>query len=128
MSLNVPFTRGKGSHRALTLTEANDRIRDLEEQLQKVTAENDRLLCAVGRGAITAEKLDKANRRIIRQAADLARLRQAVINARPRITKVPALARPYVAAVPIPYPVPVGRSTANEETQQLPILDLPAAG
>ena len=127
--MNVPFiTRGTGKRRALTQTEANARIAELEQQLATVTAENNQLLYAVGRAAITAKRLDDANKRIIRQAADIARLRQTVINTRPRITVAPAaLDRPYVAAVPVPYPVPVGRSTANEQTQPLPLLELPAA-
>lgn len=126
MNIRNPFARGSGSRRVLTLTEANGRIRDLEKRVDELAAENDELLCAVGRGTIDRAKLAGANRRIIRQAADIARLRQAVINARPRITVVDSpLDRPYVAGVPIPYPVPVGRCTANDETQQLPILDQP---
>ena len=45
--------------------------------------------------------------KVIRAEADKQRLRQAVINARPRITyTVQRLDRPYVSHVQVPYPVP----------------------
>jgi hypothetical protein len=76
--------------------------------------------------AAVKEANAELRRATIRAKAEQARLRQAVINARPRITEtVQRLDRPYVSHVQIPYPVPVGRSTANEETQQLAVLDQP---
>jgi hypothetical protein len=51
--------------------------------------------------------------KVIRAGAEHERLRQAVINARPRITEtVQRLDRPYVSHVQVPYPVPVGDATA----------------
>lgn len=64
---------------------------------------------------------------IIRQRADLARLRQALIQARPRIHIVPSqMVRPYAPEVVLPFvpPVPPADTTA-EETQELAVLDLP---
>jgi hypothetical protein len=64
--------------------------------------------------------------KVIRGGAEHQRLRQAVINARPRISvAVQRLDRPYVSHVQIPYPIPVGQWTANDETQQLPVIDRP---
>ncbi|MFJ4785069.1 hypothetical protein [Streptomyces sp. NPDC088794] len=63
---------------------------------------------------------------VIRAKAEQERLRRAVINARPKIgVAVQQLDRPYVSHTQIPYPVPVGQSTANDETQQLPVIDRP---
>lgn len=62
----------------------------------------------------------------IRAKAEQERLRRAVVNARPRITVAEQqLDRPYVSRVLLPYPVPVGRDTSNDETQQLPVIDQP---
>lgn len=63
----------------------------------------------------------------IRARAEQARLRQAVINARPRIREVPTdLVRPYSPVVCLPYVSPAPhRNISNDETQQLPILDRP---
>ena len=85
--------------------------------LSEARAENEQLLARV------KEYGDK----VIRAGAEQARLRQAVINARPRITvAVQRLDRPYVSYVQLPYPVPVQPvDRSNDETQQLPILDLP---
>ncbi|MFI9598862.1 hypothetical protein ACIHCX_03105 [Streptomyces sp. NPDC052043] len=65
----------------------------------------------------------------IRAKAEQERLRRAVVNARPRIREVPTdLVRPYSPVVELPYVAPVPhRDTSNETTQQLPILDQPAA-
>ena len=64
--------------------------------------------------------------KVIRAGAEHQRLRQAVINARPRIgVAVQRLDRPYVSHVQVPYPVPVGQCTAHDETQQLPVIDQP---
>lgn len=52
---------------------------------------------------------------------------QAVIKARPKLHPVPTeLARPFAPVVQWPYipPLPY-QSTANDETQQLPVLDWP---
>jgi septal ring factor EnvC (AmiA/AmiB activator) len=71
-------------------------------------------------------EVKRLQQKVIRSAAEQERLRQAVINARPRITyTVQALDRPYVSHVQVPYPVPVGNSSANETTQEIALVDLP---
>ncbi|MEU1497353.1 hypothetical protein [Streptomyces sp. NPDC005732] len=88
----------------------------------------DAMLIAHLRAENTAVKEANAElrRTTIRAKAEQERLRQAVINARPKIdVAVQRLDRPYASHVQIPYPVPVGRSTANDETQQLAVIDLP---
>jgi hypothetical protein len=66
-------------------------------------------------------------RTTIRAKAEQDRLRQAVINARPKLHPVPTdLVRPFAPVVVLPYVSPVPyRSTANDETQQMPVLDRP---
>jgi hypothetical protein len=74
-----------------------------------------------------AGKVVRAEADVRRLVASLKNTQKALRYAQPRITVVnAAMDRPYVAGVPIPYPVPVGRSTANDHTQELPILDRPA--
>ncbi|PAZ15612.1 hypothetical protein CLM62_12505 [Streptomyces sp. SA15] len=79
------------------------------------------------------DALVKANENLrhaaVRAKAEQERLRRAVVNARPKITVgYQNLDRPYVSHVQVPYPVPVGQSTANDETQQLPVIELPQPG
>lgn len=64
---------------------------------------------------------------LIRAKAEHQRLRQAVINARPRIREVPTdLVRPYSPIVCLPYVSPVPyRDSSSDETQQLPAIDRP---
>lgn len=146
MSLTL-LPRGTGARRA------EDRIAELEAQLAQTQADNralvadnedlTRALAAAVilscqdemRVAIAEEENGRLKARVkelgdkvIRGAANEARLRQAVINARPRITQVPTeLVRPYSPEVVLPYVSPVPyRSTANDETQQLPVIELPA--
>jgi hypothetical protein len=72
-------------------------------------------------------RVEKLNARVIRDGADKQRLREAVINARPRITEVvQRLDRPYVSHIQLPYPVPVQPAdTSNDETQAIPLIYLP---
>jgi len=140
MSITVT---ARGKHTAAYL-ELEARVAQLEADNQALIAANEDLVCDLTRSVIRGCQdemriavAEEENRRlkarvrelgdkVIRAGAEKQRLRQAVINARPRITvAVQQLDRPYVSHVQIPYPVPVGRSTANDETQQLPILDLP---
>lgn len=69
----------------------------------------------------------KTQHDLIRAKAEQQRLRQAVVNARPRIQQVDtALVRPYSPVVVLPYVSPVPhRDTSNDTTQELPILDRP---
>ena len=69
----------------------------------------------------------KTQQDLIRAKAEQERLRQAVINARPRIREVDTqLVRPYSPVVQLPYVSPVPyRDTSNDATQELPILDRP---
>lgn len=139
MSLTL-LPRGTGSRRA------DDRIAELEARIRELETTNEKLSCDLARTIVRASQdamwraqADEENGRlkkrvrelgdkVIRGAAEHARLRQAVINARPRIREVPTdLVRPYSPEVVLPYVSPVPyRSTANDETQQLPILDLPS--
>lgn len=131
-------------HAGKTPAQLKDEIRLLLADNATVTAANADLECAVHkalmntlrdamriaqaeaeRDAAVAE-VRRLQRRVIADAANLARLRQAVIQARPRYTvAVQQLDRAYVSHVQLPYRVPVGQSTANDETQQLPLVDLP---
>lgn len=140
MSLLTTFrTPGSGKHRTATFAEKDHQI----EQLTAALAESERahqataadLDAALAREAAKDRRLADADARlktwagkIVRVEAEHRRLRQAVINARPRITYAePPLVPPY-AALSLPYPVPVqGRDTSAETTQQMPILDLAGA-
>ncbi|MGW4759575.1 hypothetical protein [Streptomyces chartreusis] len=64
---------------------------------------------------------------LVRSRAEQERLRQAVVNARPRIHRVDTdLVRPFSPVVCLPYVSPVPyRDTSNDATQQLPIVDRP---
>jgi len=88
----------------------------------------DAMLIAQLRAESTAVKTanEELRRTVIRAKAEQERLRRAVVNARPKIgVAYQRLDRAYVSEVQLPYPVPVGRSTANDETQQLPVIDQP---
>lgn len=134
-----------GRHRAATRAELEARIRQLESDKAALQRANDQLACDLTRSILRASQdamwraqADEENGRlkkrvrelgdkVIRGAAEHARLRQAVINARPRIREVPTeLVRPFAPVVQLPYVSPVPyRSTANDETQQLPAIELP---
>lgn len=110
-----------------------------------LTAENEQLVCDLTQAIIRASQdemriavAEAENRqlkvrvrelgdKVIRAAAEHARLRQAVINARPRITVAPTdLVRPYSPVVELPYVSPAPyRDTSTDDTQHLPILDQP---
>lgn len=140
MSLLTIFrTPGGGKHRTATVAEKDDQI----EQLTAALAESERarqataadLTAALTREAAKDHRLKLADAllktwagKVVRAEAEQRRLRQAVINARPRITHAePPLVPPY-AALSLPYPVPVqGRDTSAETTQQMPILGLAGA-
>lgn len=128
-----------GKHRA------SDRIAELEAEVADLKATIEELTCELTRtllrGMQDATALSEARTeieqlvarvkeygdKVIRAGAEKARLRQAVINARPRIdVTVQRLDRPYVSYVQIPYPVPVQPvDTSNETTQAIPLIDLP---
>lgn len=117
--------RAESDNVRLTAT-IEDQARDLHTAL--VRGCQDSMLIArlkeerAGLVAYNRELRDKT----IRAKAEQERLRRAVVNARPRITVAEQqLDRPYVSAVQLPYPVPVGRDTSNDETQQLPVIDQP---
>lgn len=89
----------------------------------------DAMLIAELRAENAAVKAANADlrRTTIRAKAEQERLRQAVINARPKIREIDSqLVRPFAPVVVLPYASPVPhRSTANDATQQLPVLDKP---
>lgn len=141
MTIRTAPGRHSAAHRIAAL---EARLAQVEADNQALIAANEDLVGALARSivhgcqdemriAVAEEENGRLKARVkelgdkvIRAGAEHARLRQAVINARPRITEaVQRLDRPYVSHVQIPYPVPVGRSTANDETQRLPVIDLP---
>ena len=138
------------------IVERDARIADLEARVLVLAEERDQLeadnhsYATTMAGARTriedlAAMLEQRNRRIIIDAADRARLRQALINARPRITEAhnPARIPPFAPSAPDePWTVPdeqtgqalpVGRwlpfppDPDGDETQKLALalLDLP---
>jgi hypothetical protein len=135
-----------GRHRpTVIIAGLRSQVRDLKADKQQLAANayraadeihtalirgcQDATLIARLRAENTAVK--KANeewrRTVIRAKAEQERLRQAVIKARPKLHPVPTeLARPFAPVVQWPYipPLPY-QSTANDETQQLPVLDWP---
>jgi hypothetical protein len=135
-----------GRHRAADrIAELEARIRELEADKAALAKANEQLACDLTRTVIRASQdamwraqADEENGRlkkrvrelgdkVIRAGAEHTRLRQAVINARPKLHPVPTdLVRPFAPVVVLPYVSPVPyRSTANDETQQLPVLDRP---
>ncbi len=93
--------------KATTLDEANTRIAALRRRVQQLETENHRLaandhesLCAVARlqqwGNSLQQQLKTQAGKVVRAEAEQERLRQAVINARPRITQIE-----YPARVPM---------------------------
>ena len=127
------------------VAELEARIRRLEADKQALAKANEQLAHDLTRSILRASQdamwraqADEENTRlkarvrdlgnkVIRAGAEHARLRQAVINARPRIREVPTdLVRPYSPIVQLPYTSPVPwRDTSTDQTQQLPVLDWP---
>ncbi|MFE7233980.1 hypothetical protein ACFVAF_25590 [Streptomyces sp. NPDC057596] len=143
MTTAIPFgTTGKHTAAYAELRHRADRV---EADNRQLSAANETLVCELSRAIIggcqaatLAADLDAENQalkrrvrelsdKVIRGAAEQARLRQAVINARPRIREVPTdLVRPYSPVVVLPYVSPVPHhDTSNDQTQPLPILDQP---
>ncbi|WP_405883564.1 hypothetical protein OG747_36305 [Streptomyces sp. NBC_01384] len=142
MSTTVTVRRHRAPDR---IAELKCRLAQVEADNRALIARNEELICeltssilAASRYSLRAAAADEENGRLLKANADLRhktirakaeqeRLRQAVINARPKIREVPsAMVRPYSPTVVLPYVSPVPyRSTANDETQQLPILDQP---
>ncbi|MGW2861866.1 hypothetical protein [Streptomyces sp. NPDC001205] len=134
----------RARHAGQTPAQLKDVIFQLEKDNATVTEANETLVCELTRAMIRAcqdrmriaqaeaernaavAEVKRLQAKVIRAGAEHARLRQAVITARPRFSvAVQQLDRPYVSNVQLPYQVPVGRSTSNETTQALPLIDLP---
>lgn len=118
--------RPSGAHRADdVIAERDQRIEQLAADNEALVGANEDLVCALAsavvRGCqdsmriaqVEAElsaavgEVKRLQQKTIRDAANLQRLRQAVINARPRITyTVQALDRPYIARIETPYRLP----------------------
>lgn len=147
MTITFPWqgTGSRARHAGQTPAQLKDQIRQLLADNTTVIAANADLECALykalknslrdgmriaqaeaERDAAVAE-VRRLQRRVIQNGANLARLRQAVVNARPRIMPVPCeMVRPYSPEVVLPYVSPVPhRDTSNETTQTLPLVDLP---
>jgi hypothetical protein len=132
VSITIPRLKGAGTHRA------NDRIAALDTRLTQAEADNCELIAAsetlvceltssIIRGCqaeTRAAELEAENKalkarvrelgdKVIRAGAEHQRLRQAVINARPKIREVPTdLVRPYSPVVELPYISPVDHPAA----------------
>lgn len=147
MTISLPWQGAisRARHAGKTPAQLKDQIQQLLADNRMVIADNADLECAVHkalmrslrdgmciakaeaeRDAAVAE-VRRLQARVICNAADLARLRQAVIQARPRITEVPCeLVRPYSPEVVLPYVSPVPyRDTSGETTQNTALVDLP---
>ncbi|MFD9222040.1 hypothetical protein ACFWDI_18960 [Streptomyces sp. NPDC060064] len=147
MSITIPSlrtVRTLARHAGKTPGQLKETIARLTDDNAELTAAAEDLTCAMStaflRGcqdsmriarleaelAAAVAEVKQLQQKTYRDAANLQRLRQAVINARPLITSVTQrLDRPYVSHVQLPYPVPVGRDMSSETTQELPILDQP---
>lgn len=152
MSITIPGLRRTGReavvvarHAGQTPTQLKEHIARLTVDNATVTEANELLVCDLMRAMIrvcqdaariveleaelktAVGEVKRLQQKTIRDAANVERLRQAVINARPRITVVDTqLVRPYAPEVVLPYVSPVPHhDTSNETTQQLPIVDIP---
>lgn len=144
MSIALRATAGRHSA-AARIAALEARLTQAESDNRALTARNEELICeltgtilSASRYSLRAAAAEEENGRlkeshkelrhtVIRARAEQDRLRRAVINARPKIQQVPTdLVRPYSPVVQWPYVSPVPyRSTANDETQQLPVIDQP---
>lgn len=140
----MSLTTAPGKHTA-AYRELEARLAQVEADNRALIARNEELVCeltgtilSASRYSLRAAAAEEENGRLkqaneewrrttVRAKAEQERLRQAVINARPRIREVPsAMVRPFAPVVVLPYVSPVPyRSTANDETQKLPVLDQP---
>jgi hypothetical protein len=137
-------TARRARHAGKTPAQLKDNIRRLLKDNATVTEANETLVCELTRAMIRAcqdrmriaqaeterdaavAEVRRLQDKVIRAGAEQARLRQAVINARPRITyAVQQLDRPYVSQVQLPFKVAVGHDKSNETTQPLAVIDLP---
>ncbi|WP_328313140.1 hypothetical protein OG432_24675 [Streptomyces sp. NBC_00442] len=147
MTLTLPWqaTISRARHAGQTPTQLKDQIAKLLADNRMLIGETSDLNCAVHKALMNSlrdeMRIAQAERerdaavaevrrlqsKVIRAGAEQERLRQAVIQARPRITEVPCeLVRPYSPDVVLPYVSPVPyRDTSNETTQTLPLLDVP---
>lgn len=104
----LPRLRGTGTHRAATTAELRDENREITRDLADSVTTAARLTVEL---AATRQECDAAvaevrrlQDRVIWQAAENARLRKAVTDARPRITVVDTqLAKPHAPVVALPY-------------------------
>lgn len=98
-------------NRALIAASEND-ARDIHTALIRGCQDAIALAAALTENQQLKTRVKELGDKVIRAEADKQRLRQAVINARPRITyTVQRLDRPYVSHVQVPYPVPGSRET-----------------
>jgi len=119
--------RAEADNIQLTAT-VEDQARDLHTALIRGCQDAMRIAYLREQLAGAVAGIRKTQHDLIRAKAEQDRLRQAVVNARPRIREVPTdLVRPYSPVVCLPYVSPVPyRDTSNDETQELPILEQPS--
>ncbi|WP_185932511.1 hypothetical protein [Streptomyces sp. WAC 01325] len=125
-SLRADLRQAETDNQALTAA-IEDREREIHTAL--VRGCQDAMLIAHLReqlaGAVVG--IRQTQHSLVRSKAEQERLRQAVVNARPRIHQVDTdLVRPFSPVVCLPYVSPVPyRDTSNDATQQLPVVDRP---
>ena len=138
-------TIAAAKHAGQTPTQLKQTIARLTVDNETVTAANEDLVCELMRAMIrvvqdatriaeldtelkaAVAEVKRLQQKVIRSAAEQERLRQAVIDARPRINQMDTqLVRPFAPEVVLPYVSPVPYSdSSNETTQELPLVDLP---
>lgn len=125
VDLEARLAQAEADNRAL-IASNEELVCDLTQTIVRSCNDELRIAAVEEENARLKARVKELGDKVIRAGAEHARLRQAVINARPKIdVAVQRLDRPYASYVQIPYPVPVGKSTANDETQLIPLVDLP---
>jgi hypothetical protein len=120
--------RGKGAHHGAAPSELRTQLDDVTCDLTRaiIAGCSDRMNLTITQHDLqtAVAEIRRLHRRVIRAEADKKRLRQAVINARPRITvAVQRLDRPYIAQVQTtPYPLPAETGDISREA----VLRIPA--
>jgi hypothetical protein len=137
----------RARHAGQTPAQLKDQIRQLLADNTTIIAANSELECALYKALMNSlhdgmriakaeaerdaavTEVRRLQGKVIRAGAEHARLRQAVLHARPRITPVPCeLVRPYSPEIVLPYVSPVPyRDPSNETTQNIALIDLPQA-
>lgn len=133
MSITIPGLRAAvthAKHAGQSPKQLKQHIADLTADNGELIGDNQDLVCQFTQAIISGcqdrariaqletdlntavDEVKRLQRKVIRSAAEHERLRQAVINARPRITQVDTqLVRPYAPVVAMPYVSPLDYDT-----------------